>query len=84
MKDTSSERLSNAIISLQNRIYNFCKIHNDSPLKMGACLANPKRAFFKQPTKEIQEKLEQIGKDHFTPLGTHGFYLTCFKSWNFS
>jgi hypothetical protein len=62
MKDTAPERLAKAIASLQNRIHSFCKKHNESEFRMGMCLAHPKRAFLKPPTKEIQEKLDQIGK----------------------
>jgi hypothetical protein len=78
MKSTAPERLAKAIISVQDRIYNFCKILDESPLKMGACLVNPKRASINPPTKEIQEQLEQIGKDYFTPLGANGFYFQYF------
>ncbi len=78
MKATAAERLAKAMISLQNRIYDFSRKNLESNLKMGVCLVNPKRAFLKPPTKEIQEKLEQIGKKYFTPLGAHGFYFQYF------
>src|ERR1700733_14074601 len=78
MKLAAAERLSEAIISLQNRIYNYCTNLDETPLKMGACLVNPKRAFLKPPSEEIQDKLEQIARDYFTPLGADGFYFQYF------
>ncbi len=75
MKKTATERLSEAIISLLNRINDYCKKAADSPLRYGLCIVNLKHAPYRQATKEVLAELEKRAKDHFASLNVHGFYF---------
>ena len=78
MKDTAAERLSKAICSLLSGIHDYCARIAKSDLRLGVCLAHPKRAFISLPTKEIDTELHNIAREHFTPLGAAGFYFYYF------
>ncbi len=78
MKETAAERLSQAITALLIRVHDYCEKIANSKIRHGLCLVNPKRAFLKVPDEIILGQLQNIAREHFTPLGATGFYFQYF------
>ncbi len=78
MKAPAAERLWKAIERLRISIEDHCQKVINSPLKLGACTVNPKRAGVSLPSPVIQLEIENQARKYFEFSDVIGLY---FRYW---